>query len=109
MQDQDAQYKGLIAKLELHKQAGNSPEIQQLEEKLAANPTDANITFELAVQYSQVNRNEEALALLLNILRNDLNFADGNAKKTMMDILAALGQGNPIAGTYRRQLYSLLY
>ncbi|MCD9527802.1 co-chaperone YbbN [Photobacterium carnosum] len=109
MQDQDAQYKGLIAKLELHKQAGNSPEIQQLEEKLAANPTDANITFELAVQYSQVNRNEEALALLLNILRNDLNFSDGNAKKTMMDILAALGQGNPIAGTYRRQLYSLLY
>lgn len=109
MQDQDAQYKGLIAKLELHKQAGNSPEIQQLEEKLAANPTDANITFELAVQYSQVNRNEEALALLLNILRNDLNFADGNAKKTMMDILAVLGQGNPIAGTYRRQLYSLLY
>ncbi|MCD9546690.1 tetratricopeptide repeat protein [Photobacterium carnosum] len=109
MQDQDAQYKGLIAKLELHKQAGNSPEIQQLEQKLAANPTDANITFELAVQYSQVNRNEEALALLLNILRNDLNFADGNAKKTMMDILAALGQGNPIAGTYRRQLYSLLY
>ena len=109
MQDQDAQYKGLIAKLELHKQAANSPEIQQLEQKLAANPTDANITFELAVQYSQVNRNEEALALLLNILRNDLNFADGNAKKTMMDILAALGQGNPIAGTYRRQLYSLLY
>lgn len=109
MQDQDAQYKGLLAKLELHKQAGNSPEIQLLEEKLAANPSDANIAFELAVQYSQVNRNEEALALLLNILRSDLNFADGNAKKTMMDILAALGQGNPIAGTYRRQLYSLLY
>ena len=109
MQDQDAKYKGLIAKLELHKQAGNSPEIQQLEQKLAANPSDANIAFELAVQYSQVNRNEEALALLLDILRRDLNFADGNAKKTMMDILTALGQGNPIAANYRRQLYSLLY
>ncbi|CEO38398.1 co-chaperone YbbN [Photobacterium kishitanii] len=109
MQDQDAKYKGLIAKLELHKQAGNSPEIQQLEQKLAAEPNDSNVAFELAVQYSQVNRNEEALALLLNILRGDLNFADGNAKKTMMDILAALGQGNPIAATYRRQLYSLLY
>ncbi len=88
---------------------GNSPEIQQLEQKLAAEPNDSNVAFELAVQYSQVNRNEEALALLLNILRGDLNFADGNAKKTMMDILAALGQGNPIAATYRRQLYSLLY
>lgn len=84
-------------------------QIQQLEQKLAANPSDANIAFELAVQYSQVNRNEEALALLLDILRRDLNFADGSAKKTMMDILAALGQGNPIAANYRRQLYSLLY
>lgn len=109
MQDQDAKYKGLVAKLELHKQAGNSPEIRQLEEKLAANPTDANIALELAVQYSQVNRNEEALALLIDILRKDINFADGSVKKSMMDILAALGQGNPIAANYRRQLYSLLY
>jgi len=26
-----------------------------------------------------------------------------------MDILSALGQGNPVASKYRRQLYSLLY
>ena len=109
MQDQDAQYKGLVAKLELHKQAGNSPEIQQLEQKLAADPDNVELRYELAVQYSQVNRNEEALELLITILRKDMNFSDGNAKKTMMDILVALGQGNPIAASYRRQLYSLMY
>ncbi|MDX1304293.1 co-chaperone YbbN [Photobacterium sp.] len=109
MQDQDAKFKGLMAKLELHKQASDSPEIRSLEEKLATNPANAEVSFDLAVQYSQVNRQEEALELLITILRKDLNFADGNAKKTMMDILAALGQGNPVAGKYRRQLYSLLY
>lgn len=109
MQDQDAQYKGLVAKLELHKQAGNSPEIQQLEQKLASDPDNVELRYELAVQYSQVNRNGEALELLIAILRKDMNFSDGNAKKTMMDILAALGQGNPIAASYRRQLYSLMY
>ncbi|MCG3863207.1 MULTISPECIES: co-chaperone YbbN [unclassified Photobacterium] len=109
MQDQDAQYKGLVAKLELHKQAGNSPEIQQLEQKLAADPDNVELRYELAVQYSQVNRNEEALELLITILRKDMNFSDGNAKKTTMDILTALGQGNPIAASYRRQLYSLMY
>jgi len=108
MQDQDAKYKGLMAKLELHKQASDSPEIRSLEEKLAANPTDSAISFDLAIQYNQVSRTEEALELLITILQKDLNFSEGSAKKTMMDILAALGQGNPIAGQYRRKLYSLL-
>ncbi|WP_261857868.1 co-chaperone YbbN [Photobacterium sanguinicancri] len=109
MQDQDAKYKGLMAKLELHKQASESPEIRLLEEKLAADPSDKHVAYELALQYSQVNRQEESLELLIGLLRKDMNFADGNAKKTMMDILAALGQGNAIAALYRRQLYSLLY
>lgn len=109
MQDQDAKYKGLIAKLELHKQASDSPEIRQLEEKLAAEPGNTQIAYELAVQYSQVDRAQEALELLIAILRQDMNFADGNAKKTMMDILSALGQGNSMANQYRRQLYSMLY
>ncbi|WP_273857433.1 co-chaperone YbbN [Photobacterium sp. GSS17] len=109
MQDQDAKFKGLIAKLELHKQASDSPEIRLLEEKLAAEPENQEIAFELAVQYSQVDRTEEALELLLKLLRKNINFADGAAKKTMMDILTALGQGNAIASKYRRQLYALLY
>ncbi len=109
MQDQQADYKGLLSKLELMKQAGNSPEIQQLEAKLAENPSDDTLKFELAVQYHQVNRDEEALELLIDMLRRDLNAQDGQIKKTFMDIVTALGQGNPIANVYRRQLYTLLY
>ncbi|USD33205.1 MULTISPECIES: co-chaperone YbbN [Vibrio] len=106
---QDNYYKGLIAKLELHDQAANSPEIQSLEQALQDNPNDAQTAAELALSYHQVNRDEEALELLWNLLRYDLNALDGDIKKHFMDILAALGQGNPIAGKYRRQLYSILY
>ena len=67
------------------------------------------MALELAIQYSQVNRQEEALEILMVILLKNLNAQDGQVKKTMMDILSALGQGNPVAGKYRRQLYSLLY
>lgn len=109
MQDQDSKYKELIAKLELHKQAGNTPEIQALEDQYKADTTNNEIALELAIQYSQVNRQEAALDILIEILLKDLNAEDGQVKKTMMDILSALGQGNPIAGKYRRQLYSLLY
>lgn len=106
---QDSYYKGLIAKLDLHAQAANSPEIQHLEQALEENPSDAKLTNELALSYHQVNRDEEALELLWGLLKSDLNALDGELKKSFMDILAALGQGNSMASKYRRQLYSMLY
>ena len=62
---------------------------------------------QLAVQYHQVQRSAEALALLFEILKQDLNF--GEAKKLYLDILATLPKGEPLASSYRRKLYSLLY
>ncbi|GAL23608.1 thioredoxin domain-containing protein EC-YbbN [Vibrio variabilis] len=109
MEYKDNFYKSLIAKLELHKQAADSPEIQSLEAALKATPEDLKIVAELALQYHQVNRDEEALELMWTPLSRDLNALDGDLKKSFMDILSALGQGNPIAAKYRRQLYSLLY
>ncbi|MFV0447723.1 MAG: co-chaperone YbbN [Vibrio sp.] len=106
---QDSYYKSLIAKLELHDQASNSPEIQALETALSANPGDAKIAVELATQYHQVKRDEEALELLWRFIKSDLNTLNGEVKKTFMDILNAIGQGNSITSKYRRQLYSLLY
>lgn len=105
----DNYYKGLVAKLELHKQAADSPEIQQLELQHQESPEDLSTLCELALQYHQVNRDEEALDLLMGVLRKDLHALDGELKKACMDILAALGQGNSFASRYRRQLYSLLY
>lgn len=106
---QDNYYKGLIAKLELHLQAADSPELQRLEQEYAANTDNLELACELAVQYNQVGRDEEALELLWNIIKVNLGAQDGEVKKTFMDILSALGQGNALAGKYRRQLYSILY
>ncbi|MCY9845373.1 co-chaperone YbbN [Vibrio caribbeanicus] len=106
---QDGYYKSLIAKVELHEQAANSPEIQQLESALENKPDDLKVINKLALSYHQVNRDEEAMALLWAPLARDLNALDGDLKKSFMDILSALGQGNPVASKYRRQLYSILY
>ncbi|OLQ87432.1 co-chaperone YbbN [Vibrio ponticus] len=106
---QDNYYKGLIAKLEIHHQAANSPEIQSLEQQLTQQPDNAKLAQELALNYHQVNRDEEALDLIWQFISRDLNCLDGEMKKSFMDILSALGQGNPVAAKYRRQLYSILY
>ncbi|TCV94448.1 thioredoxin family protein [Biostraticola tofi] len=109
LQDKDTRYQGLLSQIDLLKQAADSPEIQLLQRQVEAAPDDAPLAVQLALQFHQVGRNEEALELLLGHLRKDLTAADGDARKTMMNILAALGTGDALAGKYRRQLYSLLY
>ncbi|MYM57801.1 tetratricopeptide repeat protein [Vibrio sp. OCN044] len=106
---QDNYYKGLVAKLELHEQSVNSPEIQSLEKQFQAESSNVKLAAELALSYHQVNRDQEALEILWQFLSRDLNALDGEVKKHFMDILAALGQTNPLASQYRRKLYSLLY
>lgn len=109
LQDKDTRYQGLIAQIDLLKQAADTPEIQQLQQQIEAEPDNAELATKLAVQLHQVGRNEEALALLFGYLQKDLGAADGQVRKILQEILAALGTGDALAAKYRRQLYSLLY
>ncbi len=72
LQDQDTRYQGLVAQIELLKQAADTPEIQQLQQQVEENPEDAALATQLALQLHQVGRNEEALELLFGHLRKDL-------------------------------------
>lgn len=109
LQDQDTRYQGLVAQIDLLRQAADTPEIQLLQQQVAANPQDAQLAAQLALQFHQVGRNEEALELLFGHLKKDLAAGDGQVRKTFQEILAALGTGDQLASKYRRQLYSLLY
>lgn len=109
LQDKDTRYQGLIAQIDLLKQAADTPEIQQLQQQIDADPTNAELATKLALQLHQVGRNEEALELLFGYLKKDLGAADGQSRKMLQEILAALGTGDALAAKYRRQLYSLLY
>ena len=103
---QDDHYQTLSSRLALALQASDSPELRALEQRHAETPDDGALTQGLAVLYSQVGRQEEALALLFNILKRDMAF--GDAKKIYLDILTTMG-AHPAAQSYRRKLYSLLY
>ena len=107
MVDQDSYYQSLMAKLELAQQASNSPEIQALEQQHQAEPENTDVARSLAVQYSQVNRQEEALVLLYALMLKDRN--DDDSKKMLLDVLAALPDGDPLASKYRRKLFSMMY
>lgn len=72
LQDQDTRYQGLVAQIDLLKQAADTPEIQQLQQQVADNPQNAALATQLALQLHQVGRNEEALELLFSHLRKIL-------------------------------------
>ena len=46
---------------------------------------------------------------MLCILQKELDHRDGATKKALLDTVASLGKGDPLAAEYQRKLYSLLY
>jgi putative thioredoxin len=109
MVEQDADYERLLADLELKQQASDTPEIQSLLLALENAPGDKDLGFQLAVQFSQAGRQRESLELLFGIVAADREFRGGEARKTLLDIIRALGKGDPLAAEYQRKLFSLMY
>ncbi|MGI2260028.1 co-chaperone YbbN [Shewanella sp. GXUN23E] len=106
---QDSYYQTLMAKLQLAQEAADTPEIRELQQKFEATPDNLDIRQQLAKALHQAHRDEEALALLFDVLKQDLGAGNGQVKQVFLDILTAIGQGNVLANQYRRKLYSLLY
>ena len=107
--DQDAAWEQLQAQLEIKREAAKSPEIEALEQRLAADPDDLDVRHQLAVQFTNAGQFKEGMEHFITILRRDLNHGDGATKKLLLDTLASLGKGDPLAAEYQRKLYSLLY
>lgn len=107
--DRDGAFQQVQAQLDLRRQTAKTPEIQQLEEALAAAPDHLELRYQLALANSANQQHGEALELLIDILRRDRGYGDGAARKTLLDIIASLGNSDPLAKEYQRKLFSLLY
>lgn len=107
LQDRDSRWQGLMDQIDLLEQAAQSPELLQLQEDYAKNPTP-ELAVKLANQLHLAQKNEEALTLLFGYLKGNLDIANGEVKKQFLAILSAMGS-DPLVAKFRRQLYSLLY
>src|SRR6187551_2421101 len=82
MVDQDALYEQLMAQVVLKKQAAKTPQLTALETAYANAPQDLTVRYQLALQYQQEDQHRLALEHLLEIIRTERNFAEGEARKT---------------------------
>lgn len=69
MQDQDTRYQGLVAQIDLLKQAADTPEIQQLQQQVADKPEDAALASQLALQLHQWGVTKRRWSCCLAIFR----------------------------------------
>jgi len=107
--DQDAAWEQVKAQIEIKREAAKSPEVTALEEQLAANPDDLDVRHQLGVQYTNTGQYGPAMEQFITILQKDIDHGDGATKRLLLDSIAALGRGDPLAAEYQRKLYSLLY
>jgi len=81
----------------------------RLRETLAADPADHRARLALAGAYAGKKRYREALDELLEIVRRDKDWKDGEARKQALNIFQPAEDQPELVSEYRRKLASALY
>lgn len=101
--------KKLQNELSLLKATNNAPETDELITQLEKEPENHKLRIQLANQHIVSQQYEQALEALMYILRQDLNFQDGEAKATMLKVFEILGAQDTLTRKYRGKLATLLH
>jgi putative thioredoxin len=97
------------ARAALRLRAGVDGDEAGLRARIDADPKDLQARIDLGRLLSASGRYEDALAMLLEAVRRDRNFADAAARKAMLDVFALLGREDPLVDRYQRELSRLLF
>jgi len=106
---QEPEAKALASLLEFAHAVEGAPQSEALESAIAANPDDAEARFRLAARRVLEDRHEEALELLLELLRRDRSYGDDAARKSMLSLFALLGDQHPLVSRYRSKMFNALH
>ena len=104
--DWDTRLEALRAAVSFARSGANEDELKA---KLAANPDDHEARLKLAQLHAGARRYREAMDQLLEIVRRDKNWRDGEARRQLLTLFT-LAAGEPeLVSEYRRKLASALY
>ena len=97
------------AELDLTEQAKSVGPIDELEQKIAANPLDHQARFDLAVALNSKSRRQEAVDHLIEIVRRDRKWNDDGARKQLVQFFDAWGATDEATVNGRKRLSSILF
>ncbi|MBE0508614.1 MAG: thioredoxin [Marinospirillum sp.] len=96
--------KGLVAGLQFVEKAPSAELLATLVDR-----DDSEARYLKAMAALVQANYDTALELLLNLLRDDRSYQEGITHKTLLEVFALLGEGNPLVVSSRRKLYTLMY
>jgi putative thioredoxin len=97
------------AAIELAEKAKSVGPIGKLEQKVAANPLDHQVRFDLATALNAAGKRAEAAEHLLEIVKRDRKWNDDAARKQLVQFFEAWGFADPAAVEGRKRLSSILF
>jgi len=97
------------AAIELAEQAAALGDPNQLEATIAADPSNHNARFDLAIAQNSVGDRSAAAEHLLAIIRDDREWEEQKARKQLIQFFELWGPEDDAAIAARRQLSSLLF
>lgn len=100
---------GARAQLTFLRQQRDLPDVASLQARLAANPQDAEASYQLCVHQLAAQDYAEALTGLLQLFAQQRDYQGGLPHKTLLQVFDLLGNAHPLVSEYRRKLYQALY
>ena len=97
------------AALELARKAGEAGDVESLRAKLAAEPKDPQIRFDLALALNAKGDRNGALEELLLLVAKNRTWNDDAARKQLLQLFDAWGPTDPATISGRQRLSSLLF
>ena len=94
-------------RIEFIDKAAALPSIDELRSQLE--PGNLQSRYDLAVKLIVNDEIEAALEQLLEMMKQDREFEDQLARKTMIRVFDLLGKGDPMATAYRRKMFAFLH
>jgi len=107
IQQEDA-YKSTSSQLELALAVADAPELDELRQQIGLAPDDLQLQLQLANVFISQKNYTDALDILLNTVKKDIQFNDGIAKTNMLKVFEILGNSDPLVRQYRNKLFSFL-
>ena len=100
-QAQSAEAKAIRTRIDFLESAGD---LEELERAVNERPEDASAHLELGEGLCAAQKYESGLDHLLSSIRLDADFAEGAAKRKMLEVFELLGLEDPVANEYRFKL-----
>src|SRR5256714_13903207 len=105
----DAAVAAARSALDVAEQAKSVGSVDELEQKVAANPLDHQARFDLAVALNAAGKRQDAADHLIEIVKRDRKWNDDGARKQLVQFFEAWGPTEEATVNGRRKLSSILF